>query len=152
MTRTSPGQRAGWCIHYRHGPRVRSEDMRCAAGVRYVDFNGGVTAGMFRPGHMPCFLDEKTGRPEPTAVHCERLRLPTPEEIAEHEAWSKGRFDNLGIVMKGIKPWREKWKGKSHREVVECPACKGRLHLSISAYNGHVHGKCETDDCANWME
>lgn len=37
-------------------------------------------------------------------------------------------------------------------EVVECPACKGRLHLSIAAYNGHVHGKCETDGCVAWME
>jgi hypothetical protein len=28
----------------------------------------------------------------------------------------------------------------------------GWLHLSQSAYNGHVHGKCETDDCVSWME
>lgn len=29
---------------------------------------------------------------------------------------------------------------------------EGRLHLSQSSYNGHVHGRCETDDCVRWME
>ena len=37
-------------------------------------------------------------------------------------------------------------------EVIECPVCKGRLHLSQSGYNGHVRGKCETKDCLNWIE
>lgn len=31
-------------------------------------------------------------------------------------------------------------------------ACGGKLHLSQSSYNGHVHGKCETPDCVSWME
>jgi len=49
--------------------------------------------------------------------------------------------------------WRVKGKPATNRsEVVECPACKGRLHLSQAAYNGHVHGKCETDGCVSWME
>jgi hypothetical protein len=58
----------------------------------------------------------------------------------------------LMIVLKGIAPWRAKHKGKSHAEIIECPACKGNLRLTISAVNGHVHGYCETDGCARWME
>lgn len=66
--------------------------------------------------------------------------------------WDDKRLSVLGNVMRGIKPWRDAHKGKSAAEVVECPACNGRLHLSIAAYNGHVHGKCETPGCVSWME
>lgn len=61
-------------------------------------------------------------------------------------------FDKYRIVLKAILPWREKWRGKSHSEVIECPACKGNLHLSISKGNNHVHGRCETKGCVAWME
>ncbi len=49
--------------------------------------------------------------------------------------------------------WRVKPKPAADRRgVVECPCCKSRLHLSQSSYNGHVHGKCETEGCVSWME
>ena len=99
----------------------------------------------------PCFLDDK-GNSKPNARPCEHLRRPTPEEIAANEEWFQGRMNTLRTVMLGISEWRKKWKGKSHGEVVECPSCKGRLHLSIAAYNGHVHGQCETENCVSWME
>jgi hypothetical protein len=96
-------------------------------------------------------MDEK-GRPKPYADHCPKLRAPTPEEIAAHETWLSDRIEKLGQAMTAIKPWRTKHKGRNYAEVVECPWCKGRLHLSISAYNNHVHGQCETKDCLSWME
>ena len=34
---------------------------------------------------------------------------------------------------------------------IVCPKCKGRLWYSISGYNGHVWGKCNTKDCLVWM-
>ena len=61
-------------------------------------------------------------------------------------------MDRMQIVQVGIADWRKAHKGKSASEVVECPACNGKLHLSISSYNGHVHGKCETAGCVSWME
>ena len=37
--------------------------------------------------------------------------------------------------------------------ILECPKCKGRLHWTRAiAYNGHVHARCETEDCLAWME
>lgn len=83
---------------------------------------------------------------------CAHLRRPTPDEIAARKVWQDARMNKLGVVMTGIMPWRKANKGKSVAEVVECPACKGRLHLSISSYNGHVHGRCETAGCVSWME
>lgn len=56
------------------------------------------------------------------------------------------------IVLAAIAPWRKKYKNEGFQEVIECPACKGRLHLSIAACNGHVWGRCETPDCVKWME
>lgn len=143
-----PGYRAGWCIHYRapsgFGPGMKGHD-DCEAGVRFERWRG--------VGHdkQPCFLDKK-GQSKPDALPCEHLRRPTPEEIEEHEKWSKARMETMAAVMTAIQPWRKKHKGRSFGEVIECPACNGRLHLSIAAVNGHVHAHCETEGCVSWME
>lgn len=142
-----PGYRAGWCIHYQlpHVAFGKPERETCEAGVRYDSFE--------QP-HLktqPCFLTE-TGESKPDALPCSKLRRPTTEEIALHEEWHEQRMNVMRTVMVGIKPWRDAHKGCSAQEVIECPACKGRLHLSISSYSGHVHGRCETENCASWME
>ncbi len=146
-----PGQAAGWCIHYTAPPRIKlgggEAPHICAAGV-----NLGETFKGTKFAVRPCFLDQVTGESQPDALPCQHLRRPTPEEIALHEAWADQRLDLLRTVMTGIRPWRDAHKGRSASEVVECPACKGRLHLSIAASNGHVHGRCETTGCARWME
>lgn len=137
-----PGYRDGWCIHYRaSGPGGRPMPATCEAGVEYAPLRGP---------HQPCFLDK--GESRAGALECPKLRRPTPEEIATHEAWSDGRTKMFMSVLAGIGPWRAKNKGKSASEIIECPACKGRLHLSISSYNGHVHGHCATKGCVSWME
>lgn len=139
-----PGYSAGWCIHYRgisdgKGGRITS----CEKGVEY---------STFKPPHLqPCFLTEK-GESRPLALSCEHLRRPTAVEIALHEAWEAAHMDKMLTVLDAIRPWRERHKGRSFGEIIECPACKGRLQLSISAYNGHVRGHCATEGCVSWME
>lgn len=71
---------------------------------------------------------------------------------AEKSAARDARTKKVFAVLAGIAAWRKQHKGKSHAEVVECPACKGRLHLRIAAVNGHVWGRCETADCVSWVE
>lgn len=140
-----PGYAANWCIHYRYNRKLKhGEADTCEAGVDYEAWHG--------VGHdkQPCFLENGLSRPG--AMRCPHLRVPTPDEIAAHNEWLENRFVKQGIVMVGIAPWRAAHKGRSASEVVECPACKGRLHLSIAAYNGHVHGHCETEGCVSWME
>lgn len=140
-----PGYADGWCIHYRYNrDRKPSEPDTCEAGVDYSTFDGT------KFQQRPCFLDK--GRSRTNAAPCPNLRLPTRKEIAAHEYWIEQRMSLMTTVRKGIAPWREKNKGRSHAEIIECPACNGRLHLSIAAYNGHVHGRCETEHCASWME
>ena len=144
-----PGYRDGWCIHYRspfQGPG-KAEVETCEAGIRYDAFKSPRDGGY---ENRPCFLNH--GKSRANSAPCDHLRVPTPEEIAAHEAWSKTRMDRLMTVMTGISGWRVANKGRSHYEVVECPACKGRLHLSIASRNGHVHGHCKTEGCVSWME
>ena len=35
---------------------------------------------------------------------------------------------------------------------IPCPKCGAELQYSISDYNGHIWGRCETPGCLNWME
>jgi len=58
------------------------------------------------------------------------------------------------VVMPLVNRWRT-WSRSNpvgKQEVIECPECKGRLHLSQSSYSGHVRLQCETKDCLSWME
>jgi hypothetical protein len=62
-------------------------------------------------------------------------------------------MERMKIVMPVVSKWRVKPKPQNdRREIIECPKCQGRLHLSQSSYNGHVHGHCETQGCVSWME
>lgn len=70
------------------------------------------------------------------------------EDLADKFAESERRFN---LVMPVVAQWRAK-PPRGKQEVIECPACKGKLHLSQAASNGHVWGKCETDGCVSWME
>ena len=139
------GYAGGWCIHYRYNRDLKPGDPdTCEAGVDYASWDG------IKYLQRPCFLDR--GQSRPGAAICPQIRRPTEEEMAAHGEWIERRMDVMRVVMVGIGPWREAHRGKSVVEVVECPACKGRLHLSISAYNGHIHGHCETVGCVSWME
>lgn len=59
----------------------------------------------------------------------------------------------LNSTMRAISAFNEKYPGKVNaQDIMECPECKGRLHLSKCSYNGHVWGKCETEGCLTWMQ
>ncbi len=104
-----------------------------------------------KPGEAPAESKPYPGADK--AKPCPFYQEPTSEEV---QADREERERHLQLTMTAIKvanEWRVKPKPAAGRqEAVECPVCKGRLHLSQSAYNGHVHGKCETEGCVSWME
>ncbi len=61
------------------------------------------------------------------------------------------RLVAAGPVINAFKTWTPRNR-VAKREVVECPICKGRLHLAQAASNGHTQGKCETSGCLSWIE
>jgi len=113
----------------------------CDAFVSYdsVKREGPV---MFR---FPCLKEHED-------VPCAKREWPTEEHVAGVLA-AFAESDRKMMLASGlIKRIKTEHKGEDWQGVENCPACKGRLHLSISAYNGHVWGRCETKDCLAWME
>lgn len=156
----------GTCIHY---TGLISEC--CGAGVNYREAFDGEQPGIFL--RLPCIEfrelpahgrgtyigpGEATVRKEfdrrgQTAIPCALRLEPTPEQVHADRVDSEKA---IAKTMSGIKvgiAWKQVPKpDKDRHEVVECPVCNGRLHLSQSACNGHMSGKCETDGCVMWME
>jgi hypothetical protein len=111
----------------------------CKAAVRYDSME---------PKERPCIGGHE--KPDPLAI-CPKWDRKTREEGEKRADDIEASLNRLRVVMPVVAEWRKKPpKGKA--EVIECPMCKGRLHLSQSSYNGHVHGKCETEGCVSWME
>ena len=142
--KSEPGFPPGWCVEF----RSMAQHPTCNAGIDYTALNGGTEYR--RMYQLPCFIkaDEKPG----LRLHCERFRAPTPEEIAQHAQSAENLLRLVTTVKVAISPWREKHQGHTHSETVECPACGGKLHLSIRAHNQSVAGKCGTSGCVSWTE
>lgn len=104
-----------------------------------------------KPGELPAET-----RPFPgveKAKPCPFFQEPTSEEVQADREELEAAWARTIAAIKVAGDWRVRPKPAADRnEVVECPVCKGRLNLSQSAYNGHVHGKCETEGCVSWME
>ena len=64
----------------------------------------------------------------------------------------RDHIEKMQVVCKALDPIRKDQKGKNWSGIIECPACKGKLHLQHAAYNGHMRVCCETKDCVNWIE
>jgi hypothetical protein len=137
------GYAAGWCVYF----RSMAQNVTCEADIDYTALNGGTE---YRRMHkLPCFIrgDDKPGQ----RVHCEHFTAPTAGEVALHEQWEEEHRKLLIAAMLGIAPWREMHKGQRHEEIIACPACQGRLHLSAKP-KGQVTGRCETQGCVSWNE
>lgn len=143
--RDAPGQRPGWCIHYRSPQHGET----CGAGVRYDDLrDGDATPKMDR---SPCFI--KPGQTAADRSPCAMLRPPTEREIAEYTDWKDGRVGHLMAALVSVSDWVQENKGKQARTVVPCPACGSDLHVIKAANNDHTRGQCSRDAaCICWIQ
>lgn len=147
----------GTCIHFNG-----VQNKLCTRGVAYSNWDGPMPCIQFmeksarggtylRPGEQPAERKPLPGADK--AKPCPFREDPTDEQVQADRAEADAAFKRTIAAIAVAGRWRVKPKPASDRhEVVECPVCKGRLHLSQSAYNGHVHGKCETEGCVSWME
>lgn len=133
-----------YCQHYGRGD---GSSMVCAVGMD-LKITQTVPTGDLQYKWGPCIGGHTLENPH---THCPHWIRRT-REMGEKRADSiEAMIQRMKVVMPVVSAWRKKPPiGK--REVIECPKCKGRLHLSQSSYNGHVHGKCETDGCVSWIE
>lgn len=161
----------GTCIHWTGLAGSRPRELLCKAGVCYYSAFNGSEPGIFL--RLPCIqfrtvpahgrgtyvkageptVREEFDRREHVEMPCAYLHLPTTEEVEADRKRSDAAIERTMAAIRVASVWRVMPKPtEDRREVIECPVCKGRLHLSQAACNGHVHGKCETPDCVAWME
>jgi hypothetical protein len=159
----------GECIHW-NGLGIGDEKC-CDAGVNYVE-QFGSDPGIFL--RLPCvryFTVPAHGRGtyvkpgEPTIqkehdrhgqamIPCDKFIAATQEQVDADRLETEHHMDKMRLVIGTVSKWRT-WTKKNRvakEEVIKCPSCGGKLHLSQAAYNGHVWGQCETKDCVSWME
>ena len=110
----------------------------CKAGIAYTLFKGKI----------PCF--------ERNEVICDKLHLPTKEEAeAEIDEMDRASEKTLNAVKATHEDAIKKGLRKGHGGygTLPCPTgCGGMLEYSVSSYNGHIHGRCKTPHCVQWME
>jgi hypothetical protein len=146
--------RPGTCKHFNGSYHNKT----CLAGVCYRD----VTPDPDKPGSAlrePCRTRMLFSNPNEAQRKsfdgrgkCEKYAEPSKEEIAAYEAETEAAIARMMKATAVISEVKREHRGKSWSGVKECPVCGGRLHMSHSGYNGHVHGKCETKDCIAWIE
>lgn len=138
-----------YCAHYKPVPGSMAQDycaLKCDASERMA-----VAREAGEPRMTPCIGGHTTPNVLTLCPKWERRSLEHAEKRADSIEKHMKMFE---IVMPVVNKWRT-WTDQNRvakQEVIECPACKGRLHLSQAAYNGHVHGHCKTEGCVSWME
>jgi hypothetical protein len=140
-----------WTMNYCQHYETRGMPKTCKAGVEYAKVGkivAVIEGNEKRDDARPCV----NGHLMPDALErCPKWLRKTREQGVKRYEDMRESHRRMCLVGPVVAEWRKKPpKGKS--EVIECPACNGRLHLSQAAYNGHVHGQCETAGCVSWME
>lgn len=131
--------RKGTCKHF----RGIYEDT-CEAGIVTRTLVGGPDLGWGI--RTPCH------RHHTTDVTCDLFEESTDEELAEYEAEFQRSIERMQLTLPVIQKIKKENEGQNASGVVECPICRGALHWSHAACNGHVWGRCETEGCLSWME
>ena len=157
-----------YCQHYDAGGVTRiggkEPSGHCKAGVVYLDQFGRApkddpASHIDGLGYYPstgifkriCCTDGGVRSEEDQRSMCPKWLRATREQGEARFADFQESDRKFALVMPVVAVWRKKApRGKA--EVIDCPACNGRLHLNQSSYNGHVHGQCETEGCVSWME
>lgn len=130
----------------------------CAAGVCYKD----VTPRPNDPGttfRAPCRLptswkspEFKRNSAEEIQGACDKREFPTAEECIQSEKEMDAFMDRLRIIDPVMGKLKKEHRGNGFSGVIECPSCKGKMHVSIASTNGHARVNCETEGCCQFIE
>jgi len=83
---------------------------------------------------------------------CPHYCEPTDEEIAAYEKKVEATIQRTITVANVVHGIKKQHKGESWSGIIECPICKGKLHVGIAGCNGHARVSCETKDCVKYIE
>ena len=138
-----------YCVHYAPEPGKIGCDS-CTLKLGSLQRMGAArTIG--EPNMTPCIGGHKTPNVLTLCPNWERGSVESAEKYADSVQDS---MERMALVLPIVNKWRT-WTKKNQVgkiEIIECPKCKGKLHLRQSPYNGHVRGQCETQGCVAWIE
>jgi hypothetical protein len=151
-----------YCQHYEPGGITmiggKEPNGLCKAGVVYLaqfppppDQTDPPRFGIFT---RICCTSGNERSEEEQLASCPKWERRTLEQATKRADDIDKAMNDMRLVMPEVAKWKT-WTKKNRvakQGVIECPACKGKLHLSQAAYNGHVWGKCETEGCVSWMQ
>jgi hypothetical protein len=119
----------------------------CRAGVNYHELFG-VAPGCF--AGLPC-----TASPNPRVL-CEKIEHMTLAEAEDLENKHEASANRLVACLSAAKDHAKSngyGRGRGGFGSLPCPTgCGGTLQYSVASVNGHMHGRCTTPGCVNWME
>lgn len=134
-----------YCQHYTRG---EGADMVCAAGCDIAQIKRVQTKPSDTMFWGPCIEGHLLDDPRKYCLHWIRRTREQAEKVADAHEKSMAIFTKALPV---ISAWKNKPpKGKA--EIITCPVCSAKLHLSQASYNGHVHARCETEGCVSFLE
>lgn len=133
-----------YCKHY-----CGTVECVCEAGVNLRKHVGGPDDGW--AARLPC--NSLLGQRDPAAVvSCDKYEEPTPEEIADEEAFMAEMMNRTQQSIPWMESIKEAYKGKNACGVDKCPICGNVIYWSIAASNGHMDAECRTEGCLKFME
>lgn len=136
------------CIKIEHGTgcneRVKPLKYKC---ITCMSYKGCALAWK---ATLPCldYKDYPEGVYNNDGVVSKEYRIGEPQ----HDTDIRKMMSDMIIIRKAIRVKHP--EGKEFVEgTMECPICgKKRWYMISDHYNGHIHSKCETENCINWME
>lgn len=152
--------REGSCIHF-NGLMSHT----CKVDHAYLDVAAPITAQQLQwhnenyPTHdptrtaiakrIPCLVENN--------IHtCPDFREPTPEEIEANEKQIGTMLSHFVTVRTQIIAHiKENGQEKnSWQSSIPCPVCEGGTvkYTYAGNFNRHIHARCTTPNCVNWME
>jgi len=126
---------------------------KCEKGITYESVRQEASDG--RGYRFPCVRIQQTWTEFRDCKTCSLRELPTPEEVAKEEAEFTKHADEMMAVYVAIREHHKSVPKGNESNVVytmTCPVCSKALRYRVSGYNGHIHAKCETDGCVQFME
>lgn len=129
------------CVHF-----TGISEKVCKCGIKYES----VRDSSVSPYKWPCFKDDGA------QTVCDKALFPTAAEVAECVAEIKKNTTQTLEAMAAVHEAARRLglkKGRGGTGTIKCPVCTtGTLGFSVASYNGHIWGKCSTDNCVGWMQ
>jgi hypothetical protein len=138
----------GICEHYTGlVMHTKNGKKSCKSGIEYYDQFGGKQGIIKR---MSCTKGNQWGNAACLKA-CPFFQPTTRKESEKQYSIWEVKIKKIMVLNAAVAEWRVEPK-HSRPDIIECPTCKGNLHLVQASINGDVHGKCETKNCVSFME